>query len=816
LPETPGGALAPVALFQPPPGAPLQTPLAAPRDVATPAAACPIALQQPTPPEYLLPLAQQARLQADRVAQAQAQMNSQVQARAAQASAEAALASSPSVAHQPPAAAAPPALTREARIAQRKAEDNARAVAFAGLSLPSQRLAIDPADMWPVSAVGWNPVDRSLSLTATQHLARVTVTVIPGTPEALSSIALWWAATTSSLPVLDHKSLRDHTPGLHWAPFREDFRSFATWAASASSTRRTAAHLEACSYASAFDDSSLRTQSFDEFMAALAWEADVKPKIIRISLLHWLSQWGATHAGVAMPSPKPTLREDSSHPCIEQAPVPAARWYSALGAHDAARGNGALVATDILAEFRAAPPTGPVAPPLAPPAPQAWRSLLVASSAGPADAAADLGRLSAVPDAACPQVALALTALARTHPVPARTLPVLAHVVDSATLRAAAKAIYAACPAPAQPKLHEELLEMIVQIEQHYGPSTSSGTLATFFSAAAPILVTLATLETTNWQDLALRVLTMDGIPPSSLAVFAAVTNEETFRAALWTTVTSASPPVPSATLTAILAALTKSATAPPLTELDWFRTPGASSASAAMSLPRAPAVPPTPAPPAFGAVAGQRGAMVGTTVTQYPHAESLPYVTPRSTPSFEAPPRTSGFLPASCPDGRRIVRIQGLRHLPLMEASTALTASLDVMIFITPEDAKRGFGHASIPGHTWDDLFGTGLDKRTFVHDPWEVTVEARRPSGDFVTAPSMVPLLTTPPHSRPSSAPQPRPVMAIEPPKQKKQKKSPRAVQMPRLAAPAATAPPQRPPSPRSAQRAVEAVPGPRARFE
>ena len=63
--------------------------------------------------------------------------------------------------------------------------------------------------------MGWHPIDQRLTLTATHHHSRITVTVIPATPEVLSSLALWWAATTASLPTLDLKSLRDHSPGLH-------------------------------------------------------------------------------------------------------------------------------------------------------------------------------------------------------------------------------------------------------------------------------------------------------------------------------------------------------------------------------------------------------------------------------------------------------------------------------------------------------------------------------------------------------------------------------------------------------------------------
>ena len=88
-------------------------------------------------------------------------------------------------------------------------------MAFAALCAPAQRLAAAPDDLWPVSAVGWHAQDHRLALTATHHHSHLVVTVIPGTPGVLSAMALWWAATTASLPALDPKSLQDHSPGLH-------------------------------------------------------------------------------------------------------------------------------------------------------------------------------------------------------------------------------------------------------------------------------------------------------------------------------------------------------------------------------------------------------------------------------------------------------------------------------------------------------------------------------------------------------------------------------------------------------------------------
>ena len=143
-----------------------------------------------------------------------------------------------------------------------------------------------PHDLWPVSAVGEHAQDHRLALTVTHYDNHLTVTVIPGTRGVLSALALWWAATTASLPALDLKSPHDHSPGLHYAPFRENFAAFADWAKTATSTQRWSAHVDACAYAAAFDDASLRALLFDGFLAALPWERDLKPKLLRIPLLH--------------------------------------------------------------------------------------------------------------------------------------------------------------------------------------------------------------------------------------------------------------------------------------------------------------------------------------------------------------------------------------------------------------------------------------------------------------------------------------------------------------------------------------------------
>ena len=135
-----------------------------------------------------------------------------------------------------------------------------------------------------------------------------------------------------------------------------------------------------------------------------------------------------------------------------------------------------------------------------------------------------------MPDSACPRVAVAVAALARAFPVPVKVLQVLAHVIHSLTLRGAVKTVYSACPVSSQAPVHGEMPELIAQVEKQYGAAPTSTALATFFTAAAPILVALTANPQTAWLDLALQILAMEGISPTALPRFAKVSDEATLR----------------------------------------------------------------------------------------------------------------------------------------------------------------------------------------------------------------------------------------------------------------------------------------------
>ena len=165
----------------------------------------------------------------------------------------------------------------------------------------------------------------------------------------------------------------------------------------------------------------------------------------------------------------------------------------------------------------------------------------------------------------------------------------------------------------------------------------------------------------------------------------------------------------------------------------------------------------------------------------------------------------TSGFRPATAGAGMRAVRLTGLRGLPLVEGSTALTASLGVMLFLTAEDTNRGTAFAQISGAMWDTLFGNGHSSRVFVHGHHEVTIESRRNNGDLHSLPSGN-ILNTPPDDRKKAAA--RSSTAPQPPQQRR-RFNPAAVSAPRnVSKPLLRFDPP-PPSAQGARRAVEANP-------
>ena len=165
----------------------------------------------------------------------------------------------------------------------------------------------------------------------------------------------------------------------------------------------------------------------------------------------------------------------------------------------------------------------------------------------------------------------------------------------------------------------------------------------------------------------------------------------------------------------------------------------------------------------------------------------------------------TSGFRPATAGAGMRAVRLTGLRGLPLVEGSTALTASLGVMLFLTPEDTNRGTAFAQISGAMWDTLFGNGHSSRVFEHGHHEVTIKSRRINGDLHSLPPGS-ILNTLPDDRKKTAACSLP--APQPPQQRR-RLNPKAVSAPRTVSkpPVRFDPP--PPSALVARRAVEANP-------
>ena len=257
--------------------------------------------------------------------------------------------------------------------------------------------------------------------------------------------------------------------------------------------------------------------------------------------------------------------------------------------------------------------------------------------------------------------------------------------------------------------------------------------------------------------------------------------------------------------LTAILSLLTKAASRPQLTELQWFTQPGASSASSAFATPLQPLPQPdlhTVAAPTFDPLVPASTAAFLTSLG--PRASGPPM--PRLPPSLETPTATaSGFRPATTGAGMRAVRLTGLRGLPLVEGSAALTASLGVMLFLTLEDTSRGSAFAQISSAMWDTLFGNGHSSRIYEHGHHEVTIESRRNNGDLHSLPPGS-ILNTPPDDRKKTAA--RSLPGPQPPQQRR-RLNPKAVSAPRTVSrpPARFDPP--PPSALVARRAVEANP-------
>ena len=300
---------------------------------------------------------------------------------------------------------------------------------------------------------------------------------------------------------------------------------FVDWAAAVQPEERAAVHAAAVTKVTPFDpdDASLRNASFEDFLGMLAWDLEVKPTLLRVALVHWLSGWAARRAHTVLVLQDLVPVWDGSHQFLVYVGLTPQKWHSELNAQ---KTLGALTfpgapAALWLGERRIAAlgaaalggggGAGAVgmgdgeAP---------WVAGMDEPEMPVADQAALVDRLACVPDASSGFMAGMLTKLANALNLTskARVLTLLGVIQDSIVLKSGVTVLIRACPESQRANLFSQIGLMVAKVESKYGAAVDGALVTDSFTKAAPTLTALALKPGTNWPDIGAAILTQGGL----------------------------------------------------------------------------------------------------------------------------------------------------------------------------------------------------------------------------------------------------------------------------------------------------------------
>ena len=198
---------------------------------------------------------------------------------------------------------------------------------FTQLSQDEQRDQLSCADAWPLLSLSYNPAAKQLLVAARHHAGRTDVFDIDLSVSALSaSVMLWWWSLTRQLLPTEQGLLEEHLPG-SWLSYRAALELLIDWAAGATETQRHEQVRAAAQHCAPFGDSPVRGMDFRTLLETLAHTRQIKPVILRVPLLHWLSQWAAAHTGSPLRCPQIQAISDQAggpggSPVVRPSPCP--------------------------------------------------------------------------------------------------------------------------------------------------------------------------------------------------------------------------------------------------------------------------------------------------------------------------------------------------------------------------------------------------------------------------------------------------------------------------------------------------------------
>ena len=623
---------------------------------------------------------------------------------------------------------------------------------FTQMSQDEQREQLSCADAWPLLSLSYNPAAQRLLVAARHHAGRTDVFDIDLNVSALSaSVMLWWWSVTRQLLPAEQSLLEEHFPG-SWLSYRSALELLIDWAAGAMETQRHELVRDAAQHCTPFGDGPIRGLDFRTLLEILSHVRHIKPVILRVPLLHWLSQWAARHTGSPLRCPQIQAINDGAggpggSPVLRPSPCPvsAQTWYQELRSREREASITFPTALTVLAaaETKAKSALHPVAAPRPPEAPPQAPALAAPGSALPTweqfleqaphsnsqDILSLLDGLSSVPDASASHVAGAVLIIIKDPHLPPKASQLLNLATTAALLVPAVKNAWLLCPEANKHRLRPELERLSSTVAAKFGSSLNVTAKNTALQAIQAHISANAARPGINWSSVALQLALTPSFPLTAYTALHSVVDAASFRQGI------SQLCQPNCLCTAsdyqqlqervkqLLPLVTETAS------YDWFL--------AGLS---APPVGPSAVLPAPAAPLPSPGSAALTPLTAAQPFPTLALLPPTQ------PPSSSASAPCA-------VRITGLQSGNEEAMTAALTLTLGVPVYVTAADSRRGWGIAVVPPAVHASLFASH-HKRLLQHPyGWELSLTCRNEStgepwrvGDSS--------LTDPPSQRPEAS--------------------------------------------------------------
>ena len=608
---------------------------------------------------------------------------------------------------------------------------------FTQLSQDEQREQLSCADAWPLLSLSFNPAARRLLIAARHHAGRTDVFDVDLNVSALSaSVMLWWWSVTRQLLPAEQSLLEEHLPG-SWLSYRSALELLIDWAAGATETQRHELVRDAAQHCTPFGDGPIRGLDFRTLLEILSHVRPIKPVILRVPLLHWLSQWAAQHTGSPLRCPQIQAIQDGAggpggSPVLRPSPCPvsAQTWYQELRSREREGSITFPTAQTVLAaaETKAKSILHPVAAPRPPQAPAqapaqappqapaltaprsalpTWEQFLEqAPHSGSQDILSLLDGLASVPDASASHVAGAVLIIIKDLHLPPKASQLLNLATTAALLVPAVKNAWLLCPEANKHRLRPELERLSSTVAAKFGSSLNVAAKNMALQAIQPHISANAARPGINWSSVALQLASTPSFPLTAYTALHSVVDAASFRQGInqlcqpTCLCTASDYQQLQERVKQLLPLVAETAS------YDWFL--------AGFS---APPIGPSAVLPAATAPLPSSGSAA---LAPLAAAQPLPTLALLPPPQ---PPSTSA--PAPC-----AVRITGLQGGSQEAMTAALTLTLGVPVYVTAADSRRGWGVAVIPPAVHASLFASH-HKRLLQHpDGWELSLTCRNES--------------------------------------------------------------------------------------